>query len=278
MACGLAPAWSPTRPRVRWPRFAGVAAFAPPCALQTQGGLGNRLEHDEGDACLARSAEAVAPCRHPDQGQFDVGKGSSGTRRNDGIHLTQSRFRFWIHGVAAVGIGGPVIRPAVRVELSELFAAEPTLLLQLVTQSGKPGHQHVTFTVAGGTRSSHELTPVEVAAITSLLGADQHTPAPRRTTTTLSGNAVRQQGSVQPRSEGVDCRGPATSSSARGRVASTGVLASRVGAVWTWTVVSNSSSTPGPTPESTRVRRRLVAGGCATTPAGRRQRSGRAPR
>jgi hypothetical protein len=156
---------------VRWPRFAGVAAFAPPCALQTQGGLGNRLEHDEGDACLARSAEAVAPCRHPDQGQFDLGKGSSGTRRNEGIHLTQSRFRFWIHGVEAVGIDGPVIRPAVRVELSELFAAEATLLLQHIAQSGKPGHQHVTIT--GRTWSSHELTPVEVAGITSLLGAAQ---------------------------------------------------------------------------------------------------------
>jgi hypothetical protein len=156
---------------VRWPRFAGAAAFAPPCARQAQGGLGNRLEHDEGDACPARSTEAVTPCCHPDQGQFDVGKGSSGTCRNDGIYLTKSRFRFWIRGVDAVGMGGPVNRPAVRVELSELFAAETTLLLQLVAQSGKPGHQHVT--VAGGPRSSHEVTPVEVAGITSLLGAAQ---------------------------------------------------------------------------------------------------------
>jgi hypothetical protein len=73
---------------------------------------------------------------HPGQGQLDVGERSSGAGGDEGLYFTSCQHRFMI-------LTGRAIRPwrhtgpLVPVDLSQLFTAEVTLLLQRRAQNGQ---------------------------------------------------------------------------------------------------------------------------------------------
>jgi hypothetical protein len=106
-------------------------------ARQAQGRLGNRLEQSQGDGVATGATVAVAAGVHPDEGRLDVGEGPSRTGRQHLIDFAESE-----HRVPSSGVGRDPL-PVARLEVSELLAAEKTLLLEGRPQRGKPGGERI---------------------------------------------------------------------------------------------------------------------------------------
>jgi hypothetical protein len=111
-------------------------------AGRAHGGCRNRLEHDEGDGDAAYAAAAVVAGVHPRQGQLDVGEGSSSARSDEGFYFTPCQHR------VLVPIGR-VIRHwragcwLMHLDMSQLFAAEVTLLLQRGAENGETRDEEI---------------------------------------------------------------------------------------------------------------------------------------
>jgi hypothetical protein len=115
------------------PAFVVVAR---PMAAQAQRGLGDRLEHGEGDVGTARTAAAVVAGPDPGQRKLDVVERAPGAGLDEGLHLAHRRCRVagrtptrGRHRCHAVWF--------VHVELSELLTTEVALVHQ---RRSKHGH------------------------------------------------------------------------------------------------------------------------------------------